>query len=328
MGGVAFEHQASRLRSSGADVLVATPGRLQGLLELGVATVPKAEAAPFSSSGGGGGEVAIAPCLSLQQVQIMVLDEADRLLDVAFLDSLLAICAHAKPSTQQLTPQVPQDVPQDVPRRHRPQVLAFTATWSEDRLQAFEQVVKTVDPSSTPTPTPAPTPTPTPTPTPAAAATTDTADGAADPGAAHLPAAPPVQASAFSTAIATALAAPPPPPPPTVSLSVLLSVESSDAAASTTSTTATTSAILPPLFVNVKATSPDVGVGVGVGVASGAGDAGGAAAVPGGGRSRVPLHIQQRCEIVRGQGQKTRRVLAIVAEVYGLLKRTPQLPPR
>jgi len=73
-GGVGFGGQATALRN-GIDVLVATPGRL--LDHLSQRTV------------------------SLQQVEILVLDEADRMLDMGFLPSIRRVMAALSPRKRQ-----------------------------------------------------------------------------------------------------------------------------------------------------------------------------------------------------------------------------------
>jgi superfamily II DNA/RNA helicase len=74
-GGVSIKPQMMGLRG-GADVIVATPGRLLDLL----------------------GKNA----LSLSQVQILVLDEADKLLDLGFQDELQAVLKQLPPQRQNL----------------------------------------------------------------------------------------------------------------------------------------------------------------------------------------------------------------------------------
>jgi ATP-dependent RNA helicase RhlE len=69
-GGVGFGPQTSAARR--ADIVVATPGRLEDLLERGV--------------------------LTLEQVQVLVLDEADRMLDMGF-----------KPAVSRIVAQTPED---------------------------------------------------------------------------------------------------------------------------------------------------------------------------------------------------------------------------
>ena len=74
-GGVGMSPQISRLKK-GVDILVATPGRLLDLLGQGV--------------------------LDLGQVQILVLDEADRMLDMGFVHDVKKVIAQLPPRRQSL----------------------------------------------------------------------------------------------------------------------------------------------------------------------------------------------------------------------------------
>ena len=94
VGGVGYEPQKDAL-ARGCDVLVATPGRLIDLLDQGAC--------------------------SLGQVEVLVLDEADRMLDMGFLPDMRKIVAR--------TP------------RNR-QTLLFSATLSEDVLSQTSSLVK------------------------------------------------------------------------------------------------------------------------------------------------------------------------------------------
>ena len=94
VGGVGYEPQKDAL-ARGCDVLVATPGRLIDLLDQGAC--------------------------SLGQVEILVLDEADRMLDMGFLPDMRKIVAR--------TP------------RNR-QTLLFSATLSEDVLSQTSSLVR------------------------------------------------------------------------------------------------------------------------------------------------------------------------------------------
>lgn len=75
IGGTGFRQQAEGLRR-GAQVIVATPGRLMDHLERGA--------------------------LKLAQVEVLVLDEADRMLDIGFLPSIRKIVASLPASRQTL----------------------------------------------------------------------------------------------------------------------------------------------------------------------------------------------------------------------------------
>jgi ATP-dependent RNA helicase RhlB len=99
IGGVSFEDQDRKL-DRGVDVLIATPGRLLDHFERGK--------------------------LMLSQVQILVVDEADRMLDMGFI------------------PQVRQIIRQTPPKNER-QTLLFSATFTEDVMNLAKQW--TTDPS-------------------------------------------------------------------------------------------------------------------------------------------------------------------------------------
>ena len=73
VGGVSYNPQKSALRR-GCDILVATPGRLVDLIEQG--------------------------CANLSEVQVLVLDEADRMLDMGFLPAMRKIVGET-PETRQ-----------------------------------------------------------------------------------------------------------------------------------------------------------------------------------------------------------------------------------
>jgi superfamily II DNA/RNA helicase len=73
VGGTAYSQQIRALRE-GADIVVATPGRLKDHLDRGV--------------------------LDLSQIEVLVLDEADRMLDMGFIDDIEAIVAKT-PGTRQ-----------------------------------------------------------------------------------------------------------------------------------------------------------------------------------------------------------------------------------
>ncbi len=93
-GGVGMNPQISRVKK-GVDILVATPGRLLDLLQQGV--------------------------LDLSQVQILVLDEADRMLDMGFIHDVKKVLA-----------VVPRDK----------QSLLFSATFSEEIRELAATLLK------------------------------------------------------------------------------------------------------------------------------------------------------------------------------------------
>lgn len=94
VGGVAYEPQYQAL-ARGCDVLVATPGRLQDLLDSGHA--------------------------SIDQVGVLVLDEADRMLDMGFLPAVKKIVART-PSERQ--------------------TLLFSATLDDDAVASTRSLVR------------------------------------------------------------------------------------------------------------------------------------------------------------------------------------------
>ena len=94
VGGVAYEPQYQAL-ARGCDVLVATPGRLQDLLDSGHA--------------------------SLDHVDVLVLDEADRMLDMGFLPAVKKIVART-PSERQ--------------------TLLFSATLDDDAIASTRSLVR------------------------------------------------------------------------------------------------------------------------------------------------------------------------------------------
>ncbi|SDC29959.1 DEAD/DEAH box helicase [Parafannyhessea umbonata] len=94
VGGVAYEPQYQAL-ARGCDVLVATPGRLQDLLDSGHA--------------------------SLDRVDVLVLDEADRMLDMGFLPAVKKIVART-PSERQ--------------------TLLFSATLDDDAVASTRSLVR------------------------------------------------------------------------------------------------------------------------------------------------------------------------------------------
>ena len=94
VGGVDYEPQKDALRR-GCDVLVATPGRLQDLIDQG--------------------------CCNLSQVEVLVLDEADRMLDMGFL-----------PAVKKIVAKTPQSR----------QTLLFSATLDDDAMRSTAGLVR------------------------------------------------------------------------------------------------------------------------------------------------------------------------------------------
>ena len=93
VGGVGYEPQKAALRR-GLDILVATPGRLVDLIEQGEA--------------------------HLDDVEVLVLDEADRMLDMGFLPAMRKIVSQTPPSRQ---------------------TLLFSATLDEDAIGGIRDLV-------------------------------------------------------------------------------------------------------------------------------------------------------------------------------------------
>lgn len=94
VGGVDYAKQLQKLQAEHIDILVATPGRLLDFCE--------------------------KRAVYLDQVEVLVIDEADRMLDMGFI------------------PQVKRIVRMTPPSTHR-QTLLFSATFSEDVLRLSEQ---------------------------------------------------------------------------------------------------------------------------------------------------------------------------------------------
>jgi ATP-dependent RNA helicase RhlE len=92
-GGVTIDGQIARLRN-GVDMVVATPGRLLDHVERGT--------------------------VNLSRVEFLVLDEADRMLDLGFIDDILQVAAH-------------------IPRK--PQTLLFSATYSDTVRRLADQLL-------------------------------------------------------------------------------------------------------------------------------------------------------------------------------------------
>ena len=94
VGGMDFDKQLKQLESKFCDILVATPGRLLDFAQRGE--------------------------VHLDMVEVMVLDEADRMLDMGFI------------------PQVRQIIRQTPPKNER-QTLLFSATFTEDVMNLAKQ---------------------------------------------------------------------------------------------------------------------------------------------------------------------------------------------
>lgn len=94
VGGMDFNKQLSKLQSTHLDILVATPGRMLDFCERGA--------------------------IFLDQLEVLVIDEADRMLDMGFI------------------PQVKRIVRLAPKKTHR-QTLLFSATFSDDVLRLSEQ---------------------------------------------------------------------------------------------------------------------------------------------------------------------------------------------
>jgi ATP-dependent RNA helicase RhlB len=94
VGGMDFDKQLKQLEARHCDILVATPGRLLDFNQRGE--------------------------LHLDMVEVMVLDEADRMLDMGFI------------------PQVRQIIRQTPPKQER-QTLLFSATFTEDVMNLAQQ---------------------------------------------------------------------------------------------------------------------------------------------------------------------------------------------
>ncbi|MEX1032669.1 MAG: ATP-dependent RNA helicase RhlB [Cellvibrionaceae bacterium] len=94
VGGMDYGKQQSELRERLVDILVATPGRLLD----------------FCSNGD----------VHLDQIEVLVIDEADRMLDMGFI------------------PQIRRVIRQTPPKTHR-QTLLFSATFSPDVMSLVEQ---------------------------------------------------------------------------------------------------------------------------------------------------------------------------------------------
>merc|ERR1719389_1290460 len=96
-GGVPKRDQRHALSGTGVDMLVATPGRLQDLVDEGT--------------------------LDLSAVQYLVLDEADRMLDMGFIDAVKALIAK-------------------MPKAGKRQTCMFSATWPASVHQLATQFLK------------------------------------------------------------------------------------------------------------------------------------------------------------------------------------------
>lgn len=165
VGGAGFEHQRRQILSTQARVIVATPGRL--LAHCGVpkdtdsgshttdtdhltslvADLAIGDPANDKSSDAG----AASPVVSLQRVRALVLDEADRLLDLGFekdirmITNLIATRNSSKVGVTQARGQPTNFLNPDV----HPQTILTSATWSAhvdnlSRLVIGRQCVKIV----------------------------------------------------------------------------------------------------------------------------------------------------------------------------------------
>ncbi|HSG61172.1 MAG TPA: ATP-dependent RNA helicase RhlB [Pseudomonadales bacterium] len=94
IGGVDYERQLRQLEDRAVDIVVATPGRLMDFKERGH--------------------------VYLDQVEIMVIDEADRMLDMGFIPQVKRIISHTPKKTQR-------------------QTLLFSATFTPDILNLSER---------------------------------------------------------------------------------------------------------------------------------------------------------------------------------------------
>ncbi len=86
-GGMDFDRQARALQGEGVDIIAATPGRLLDFVRRGI--------------------------LDLRRVEVLVIDEADRMLDMGFIPDVRSIIRHLPPHRER-------------------QTLLFSATLSED----------------------------------------------------------------------------------------------------------------------------------------------------------------------------------------------------
>ena len=93
-GGIDFNKQLQRLRSTDIDILVATPGRLLDYCRRGV--------------------------VNLSRVEVLVIDEADRMLDIGFI-----------PDVRRIVYQTP--------RKRERQTLFFSATFNDDVMNLARQ---------------------------------------------------------------------------------------------------------------------------------------------------------------------------------------------
>jgi ATP-dependent RNA helicase RhlB len=94
IGGVDYDRQLRQLEDKAVDIVVATPGRLMDFKERGH--------------------------VYLDQVEIMVIDEADRMLDMGFIPQVKRIISHT-------------------PRKTQRQTLLFSATFTPDILHLSER---------------------------------------------------------------------------------------------------------------------------------------------------------------------------------------------
>lgn len=97
VGGMNYERQRKQVRNEAIDILVATPGRLLDFLG--------------------------SKDLFLDQVEVLILDEADRMLDMGFIPDVKKIIRHCTPKSQRQTVLFSATFNQDV--------LNLAAMWSE-----------------------------------------------------------------------------------------------------------------------------------------------------------------------------------------------------
>jgi ATP-dependent RNA helicase DDX5/DBP2 len=109
-GGAPRRAQIGELRSKKPEVIIATPGRLMDLLEL--------------------------KCTSLSEVRFLVLDEADRMLDMGFEPQIRAVVSQlpptAKDAVQATAAERSTGSGSDDNGTHVRQTMFFTATWPEE----------------------------------------------------------------------------------------------------------------------------------------------------------------------------------------------------
>lgn len=118
-GGVPKGEQAGTLRGAGADIVIATPGRCLDFLN---------------------SNAFLGTPLSAEKVTYLVLDEADRMMDIGFLPEIQKIVALCPPGTSQRGPQSGGAAGGPKANTCR-QTLFFTATWPHTVQQLAWSVV-------------------------------------------------------------------------------------------------------------------------------------------------------------------------------------------